>query len=159
VPHLIKTILALFALTIAWHWDVLNRPLPPLPSVIIPAPPVIREALIDAANEHRIDVVLLARLVKQESGFRPDAVSPVGAVGLTQLMPKTAVELGVTDRLDPRQSLHGGARYLRKMIDRFGNVADGLRAYNCGPKCVEEWKAGKRSLPEETINYVRAILA
>ncbi|HET8951161.1 MAG TPA: transglycosylase SLT domain-containing protein, partial [Solirubrobacteraceae bacterium] len=73
-----------------------------------------------AANKHGVDPALLAGLVKQESNFNPDAGSPAGAQGLTQLMPATAASLGVTDVHDPAQALDGGAKYLRQQLDRFG---------------------------------------
>lgn len=159
MPHLIKLILALFALAIAWHWDVLNRPLGPLPETIIQPPPLIAEAVLDAAHANRLDASLLARLIRQESGFRAKVCSAAGACGLTQLMPRTAKDLGVTDRTDPRQSVHGGARYLRQMLDRYqGDLDLALKAYNCGPKCVDDWRAGKRELPDETKAYASAVL-
>lgn len=158
MPHLIKTLLALIAFAIYWHQSVLNRPLAPLPAVEIPAPPAISEAVLDAAHAHRLDALVLVKLIRQESSFNPRAVSPVGAAGLTQLMPKTAQEVGVSDRFDARQSVMGGARYLRKMIDRFGRLDLGVAAYNCGGGCVEQWMKGKRTLPPETVDYVRRIL-
>ncbi len=90
-----------------------------------------------AAERHGIDPRLFTALVQQESGFRPDARSHVGAQGLAQLMPGTAAALGV-DPSDPVQNLDGGARYLREQIDRFGSVELGLAAYNAGPGRVAE---------------------
>lgn len=85
-----------------------------------------------AAREEGVDPKLLAALVWTESSFSPTAVSPAGAVGLTQLMPPTAEMLGV-DPYDPEQNLRGGARFLREMLDRFGNADLALAAYNAGP--------------------------
>ena len=109
-----------------------------------------------AAQRHGIDPALLAGLVKQESGFNPNAGSPAGARGLTQLMPGTAAGLGVTDPLDPAQSIEGGAKYLAEQLDRFGgDVARALAAYNAGPGAVQRF--GGVPPYAETQNYVRAV--
>jgi soluble lytic murein transglycosylase-like protein len=111
-----------------------------------------------AAKKYGIDPALLAGLVKQESGFNPNAGSPAGARGLTQLMPGTAAGLGVTNVLDPEQSLDGGAKYLRAQLDAFGgDVARALAAYNAGPGAVKRY--GGVPPYAETQNYVRAVQA
>jgi soluble lytic murein transglycosylase-like protein len=111
-----------------------------------------------AAKRHGIDPALLAGLVKQESGFNPNAGSPAGARGLTQLMPGTAAGLGVTNVLDPAQSLDGGAKYLRRQLDAFGgDVTKALAAYNAGPGAVQRY--GGVPPYAETQNYVRAVQA
>jgi soluble lytic murein transglycosylase-like protein len=111
-----------------------------------------------AAKKYGIDPALLAGLVKQESGFNPNAGSPAGARGLTQLMPGTAAGLGVTNVLDPAQSLDGGAKYLRAQLDAFGgDVARALAAYNAGPGAVQRY--GGVPPYAETQNYVRAVQA
>jgi soluble lytic murein transglycosylase-like protein len=111
-----------------------------------------------AAKKHGIDPALLAGLVKQESGFDPNAGSPAGARGLTQLMPGTAAGLGVTNVLDPVQSLDGGAKYLRTQLDAFGgDVTKALAAYNAGPGAVQRY--GGVPPYAETQNYVRAVQA
>jgi soluble lytic murein transglycosylase-like protein len=111
-----------------------------------------------AAKKHGIDPALLAGLVKQESGFKADAGSPAGARGLTQLMPSTAAGLGVTNVLDPVQSLDGGAKYLRAQLDAFGgDVSRALAAYNAGPGAVKRY--GGVPPYAETQNYVRAVQA
>lgn len=89
-----------------------------------------------AAGVAGVDPVLFAALVWTESGFRPSALSPVGAIGLAQLMPDTARGLGV-DPYDPLQNLVGGATYLRQQLVRFGRVDHALAAYNAGPSRVE----------------------
>jgi soluble lytic murein transglycosylase-like protein len=108
-----------------------------------------------AARKHGVPEDLFLRLVQQESGWNPVAVSHKGATGLAQLMPGTAEKLGV-DINDPHQNLDGGARYLRMMFDRFGNWRLALAAYNAGPGAVERHDG----IPPyvETENYVKAIL-
>lgn len=108
-----------------------------------------------AARKHGVPEDLFLRLVQQESGWNPGAVSNKGATGLAQLMPDTAAHLGV-DPTDPQQNLEGGARYLRMMYDRFGNWRYAVAAYNAGPQAVE--KHGGIPPYNETQNYVVAIL-
>jgi soluble lytic murein transglycosylase-like protein len=111
-----------------------------------------------AATANGIDPALLAGLVKQESGFNPNAGSPAGARGLTQLMPSTAAGLGVTNVLDPAQSLDGGAKYLRAQLDAFGgDVARALAAYNAGPGAVQRY--GGVPPYAETQAYVHKVQA
>lgn len=104
-----------------------------------------------AAARHGLDPKLLAALVAVESAFNADAVSPAGAVGLAQLMPATAAELGVTDRRDPAANLDGGATYLARQIARFGDVRLALAAYNAGPERVA--RAGRVPEIAETRRY------
>lgn len=108
-----------------------------------------------AARKHGVPEDLFLRLVQQESGWNPGAVSNKGATGLAQLMPATAAKLGV-DIDDPKDNLDGGARYLRMMYDRFGTWKLALAAYNAGPGAVEEHDG----IPPyaETEDYVKAIL-
>jgi soluble lytic murein transglycosylase-like protein len=117
------------------------------------------EQQIDAAaQKYGIDPAVLKGLVKQESGFNPNAGSPAGAQGLTQLMPGTAAALGVTDVHDPAQSIDGGARYLKQQLDRFGgDYSKALAAYNAGPGAVQRY--GGVPPYAETQNYVKSILA
>ena len=111
-----------------------------------------------AATKHGVDPALLAGLVKQESNFNPNAGSPAGAQGLTQLMPATAASLGVANVHDPAQALDGGAKYLRQQLDRFdGDVARALAAYNAGPGAVERF--GGVPPYAETQEYVRRVQA
>lgn len=108
-----------------------------------------------AARKRDIPEDLFLRLVQQESGWNPRAVSVKGARGLAQLMPETARLLGVDPR-DPVQNLDGGARYLRQMYDRFGSWRLALAAYNAGPEAV---KAHGGVPPyNETQTYIRRIL-
>ena len=109
-----------------------------------------------AAKKHGIDPALLAGLVKQESGFNPNAGSSAGAQGLCQLMPGTARGLGVTDLHDPVQSIEGGAKYLAQQLKTFnGDTALALAAYNAGPGAVQRF--GGIPPYAETQNYVRIV--
>jgi soluble lytic murein transglycosylase-like protein len=111
-----------------------------------------------AAQRNGLDPALLAGLIKQESGFNPDAGSSAGAQGLTQLMPGTAAGLGVTDLHDPVPSIEGGAKYLAQQLKTFnGDVARALAAYNAGPGAVQRF--GGVPPYAETQNYVRAVQA
>lgn len=111
------------------------------------------EAAAAAAN---ISPKLLAALVWQESRWNANAVSPKGAIGLAQLMPGTARDLGVDPR-NPFTNLMGGARYLRQMLNRFdGNLESALAAYNAGPKRVQD--ANGIPAIRETRAYVKSIV-
>jgi hypothetical protein len=107
------------------------------------------------AEQEGIDPDLFLRLVQQESSFRPSAVSPAGAIGLAQLMPGTARDLGV-DPSDPIQNLTGGARYLRQQMDTFQDPQLALAAYNAGPGNVRKY--GGIPPFQETQNYVSRVL-
>lgn len=108
-----------------------------------------------AARRHGIPEDLFLRLVRQESGWNPGAVSRKGALGLAQLMPETAALLGV-DPFDPRQNLEGGARYLALQYRAFGSWRLALAAYNAGPGAVTQ----HGGIPPfaETQGYVVAIM-
>jgi soluble lytic murein transglycosylase-like protein len=115
-------------------------------------------AIADAARRHELDPALLTAVVGQESGFRQRAISGAGAMGLMQLMPETARELGVRDPFDPAQNLDGGAKYLRGLIDRYhGHLDLALAAYNAGPGAVDRY--GGVPPYRETQSYVANILA
>ncbi len=115
-------------------------------------------AYIDTvAKEEGVDTDLLRSIIKQESKFNPSARSHRGAVGLMQLMPATAKELGVFNPANPYQNIKGGAKYISKMIKMFGgNIPKALAAYNAGPRNVQKYGG----IPPfgETRSYVQHIL-
>jgi soluble lytic murein transglycosylase-like protein len=124
----------------------------------LPAGTPFAAEITAAAQANGLDPALLAGLIKQESGFNPNAGSPAGARGLAQLMPGTAAGLGVTNVLDPVQSINGGAKYLKQQLDAFGgDVAKALAAYNAGPGAVTRF--GGIPPYAETQNYVRIVQA
>lgn len=93
-----------------------------------------------AAARYGIDPALLKGLIRAESNFDPNAGSPAGAQGLTQLMPATAASLGVTNVHDPAQAIDGGAKYLAAQLKTFGgDVTKALAAYNAGPGAVQRY--------------------
>lgn len=113
-------------------------------------------AVSSAAERYGLDPKLLHALVTVESAYRADAVSPVGAAGLTQLMPATAHDLGVPDRFDPAANLLGGASYLARQLVRFGDLRLALAAYNAGPARVAQ--LGHVPDIAETRAYVQAVV-
>ena len=109
----------------------------------------------DAAARHWVDPLLVHAVIAVESAHRRDAVSPAGAEGLMQLMPRTARMLEVGDPFDPRENVEAGVAYLRRLGDEFGTVL-ALAAYNAGPGAVRE-HGGVPPFPE-TRGYVRSVL-
>lgn len=107
------------------------------------------------ANQYDIPEGVFLNLVKQESGFNPKARSGAGAIGLAQLMPGTARELGVNP-YNATENLEGGARYLKQQYDKFGSWRLALAAYNAGPGAVQKY--GGVPPYKETQNYVVKIL-
>lgn len=122
--------------------------------------------VVDAASRQTgVPAGILEAVMHQESGGNHNALSPVGAIGLMQLMPDTAKGLGVNPH-DPAQNVLGGARYLKAMYDRFGNWESALAAYNAGPGALapskenpnyQIWQAPYNPRYAETRNYVKRI--
>jgi soluble lytic murein transglycosylase-like protein len=111
-----------------------------------------------AAASTSVSAELIRSVMRQESAFKPCAVSAKGAVGLMQLIPGTAAELGVKDAFDPEQNVLGGAKLLKQLMDRYsGDLSMTLSAYNAGTRPVDA-AAGVPMIPE-TIDYVSRILA
>ncbi len=130
----------------------------PATASALPASVPYGAEITQAAQANGLDPALLAGLIKQESGFNPSAGSGAGAQGLTQLMPGTASTLGVSNPLDPVQSINGGAKYLKQQLDAFGgDVTKALAAYNAGPGAVQRF--GGVPPYAETQNYVRVVQA
>jgi soluble lytic murein transglycosylase-like protein len=116
------------------------------------------ESLIERVGRlFSLPVNLVRAVVQVESGGQHDAVSGKGAVGLMQLMPETAREMGISDPRNPWENLYAGAKYLSRQLERFGSVEKALAAYNAGPSSVEE-HGGVPPYPE-TRRYVQRVLA
>ncbi len=120
---------------------------------LLPSNQPLDELITKIAMETGLDPKLLHALVIIESAYNTRAVSPVGARGLTQLMPGTAAELGVRDVFNTKQNLRAGARYLAIQIGRFSDIRLALAAYNAGPNRVA--RLGRVPDFTETQNYVR----
>ncbi|HEX9366397.1 MAG TPA: lytic transglycosylase domain-containing protein [Vicinamibacterales bacterium] len=138
----------------------------PLPSISVSIdsfdPVDVRHAydgfIAEAADAYNIDPLMIRAVMQAESAFNTMAVSPVGALGLMQLMPEVAAELGVDDPLDPRQNIMAGARHLKQLlVSHRGNVKLALASYNAGPGNVAKY----RGIPpfRETRNYVKKVTA
>jgi soluble lytic murein transglycosylase len=112
--------------------------------------------IFDTAQEQRVPPALVKAVIAAESHFNSKAVSPKGAQGLMQLMPATARDLGVQDPMEARDNVRGGARYLRRLLDRYGDLSRTLAAYNAGPTAVDRY-GGIPPYPE-TRQYVDRVL-
>ncbi|HTQ57568.1 MAG TPA: lytic transglycosylase domain-containing protein [Bryobacteraceae bacterium] len=143
--------------------------LPPPAPLGTPPPPAVAQldcpplsdvevhSLVDqAAQREGLDADLVRRVMQQESGFRPCAVSPKGAMGLMQLMPATAAQFGVNDSFDPMENVSAGAKFLKQLLARYGgDVVKAVSAYNAGPARVDAFD-GIPPIPE-TLGYVDRI--
>jgi soluble lytic murein transglycosylase-like protein len=131
----------------------------PEPPKVAAAPPVltIDQSISQAGEKHHIDPDFITSVVRAESGFHPRAVSPKGARGLMQLMPKTAAGLGVKDSFNSNENVEAGTRYLRQLLEQFNyDAVKALAAYNAGPDRVAHY----HGVPpySETRNYVARIV-
>lgn len=116
----------------------------------------IDAAVARAAEKYAVAPELIKAVIKTESAFDPQAVSPVGAQGLMQLMPNTARDLGVENPFDAEQNVMGGTRYLRMMLDKYdGDLDSALAAYNWGPGNLD--RQGASAMPAETRNYLSRV--
>ena len=113
--------------------------------------------LFRSATRHQVPLPLLRAVVAIESGFRTDAVSRAGALGLMQLMPETARDMGVDNPLDPTSNVNGGARYLAFLLRHFKDESLAVAAYNAGPGRVG--RLGRIPDIPETQAYVRDVMA
>lgn len=102
-------------------------------------PTTISELIARVAQEEGVDEALVRAVVQVESGGNPHAVSPKGAMGLMQLMPRTAEAMGVSNPFDPEQNLRGGVRLLRGLLNEFGDARLALAAYNAGGPAVRQY--------------------
>jgi hypothetical protein len=115
----------------------------------------ICRTLAQAAADNDLPEEFFTRLIWQESRFDPSAVSPAGAQGIAQFMPRTAAMRGLADAFEPMQALRESASYLRELRTTFrGSLGLAAAAYNAGPAQVEAWLAGRSRLPAETVAYV-----
>jgi soluble lytic murein transglycosylase-like protein len=125
-------------------------------AVSVPPEHAYDEFIQEASDLYGVDATLLRCVMQTESAFDALAVSRAGAVGLMQLMPDLASELGVDDPFDPRKNIMGGAKYLRRLLDlHHGNVRLALASYNAGPANVSEY-GGVPPFPE-TRKYVKTV--
>jgi soluble lytic murein transglycosylase-like protein len=134
---------------------------PPVPAPFADCDPVpqpeLSKMIDDAAQKTGVDKALVLEVARQESGFKPCAVSVKGAQGLMQLMPETQAQFSVNDPFDPKQSLEGGTKLLKQLLDRYsGDVQKALAAYNAGASRVDQ-SGGVPEIPE-TQKYVLSIL-
>ncbi len=117
----------------------------------------LRKQIARCAEEYNVDEELVRAVIQVESGWKNDAVSGKGAMGLMQLMPRTAAMLGVDDPFDPEQNIEGGVKYLSQLTDKYqGDVEKALTAYNAGPSRVNA--SGVAPFPE-TARYVKNVMA
>ncbi|WP_246582840.1 lytic transglycosylase domain-containing protein [Clostridium mobile] len=123
----------------------------------------IEEIVEKASKKFSIDKDLIMAVIKQESDFNPTVTSTAGAMGLMQLMPDTAKYLGVSDPYDIEQNINGGTKYLRELLDVYGDRKElALAAYNAGPGTLQNRGVKEASqierLPYETRDYVNKVM-
>ena len=130
---------------------------PPAPSTPGETPNSFDVHIEEAARRYALDTHLLRAVIRVESNFNHRAVSHRGAQGLMQIMPQNFSSLDIRDPFNPRENIMGGARYLRKMLNRYGDLSLALAAYNAGPGAVDRYKG----IPpfKETQDYVNSVLS
>ncbi len=118
---------------------------------------IINNAVDKASKKYKVPKQLIYGIIKAESGFNPKSISNKGAVGLMQLMPQTALEMGVKHIWNIEENIMGGTKYISSLINRFKNSKMAIAAYNAGPGNVSKYKG----IPpfKETQNYVKKVLA
>ncbi|HET7805916.1 MAG TPA: lytic transglycosylase domain-containing protein [Pseudolabrys sp.] len=143
------------------NYEPVVFPLAPLKPLLKPVVFRSREEICDtlvrAAQNNDLPVPFFIRLLYQESTFRPAAISSAGALGIAQFMPETAAHRRLDNPFDPAQAIPASARLLRDHYRRYGNLGLAAAAYNAGPRRVDDWRAKKGPLPQETQDYVRVI--
>jgi uncharacterized membrane protein YeaQ/YmgE (transglycosylase-associated protein family) len=130
---------------------------PLLKPVVFRSREEICDALVQSALNNDLPVPFFIRLLYQESTFRPAAISSAGALGIAQFMPETAAHRRLDNPFDPAQAIPASARLLRDHYRKYGNLGLAAAAYNAGPRRVDEWRAKKGPMPQETQDYVRVI--
>lgn len=139
--------------------DIARPSLPRPPEGPVPSEATIKTLIDRLARDHGLDLVLVHALIRAESGYDPHAVSPMGAVGLMQVMPATAADYGVesVERLfDPEVNLHTGMRHLKRLLGKYGAIGPAVMAYNAGEGALER-SEGFVSYPE-TQRYTHRVL-
>jgi soluble lytic murein transglycosylase-like protein len=117
----------------------------------------ICDTLVRAAENNDLPVPFFIRLLYRESSFRPAAISTAGAQGVAQFMPETAADRRLDNPFDPVEAIPVSARLLHDHYRRYGNLGLAAAAYNAGPRRVDDWRAKKGPMPQETQDYVKAI--
>jgi soluble lytic murein transglycosylase-like protein len=116
------------------------------------------ELIQNASQKYNVDADLVKAVIQNESNYDPDAVSSAGALGLMQLMPSTAANLGVENPMDPQENIEGGVKLLRELLNQFGgNLTNVVAAYNAGAGAVQEY--GGVPPYQETQTYVNRVLS
>lgn len=116
----------------------------------------VKAILQETAQKYGVDPTLVDNLAKTESNYQTDVVSSAGAIGVMQLMPETAQELGVKNAYDPRENIEGGVKYLKTLLNKYNNTEQAIAAYNAGMGAVDKY--GGVPPYEETKEYVAKVL-